>query len=105
MSASEDEIRELYRRIIDGWNRASAADFAASFADDGEVVGFDGSQLAGRDAIAEEMGRIFADHATGACVGAVSSASATSPSSSPRICGRPGAPRRGVCRSEELWVP
>jgi len=67
------EVRALYRRILDGWNRASGDDFAAAFADDGEVVGFDGSQCAGRAAIAAEMGQIFADHDTGAYVGKVKS--------------------------------
>jgi uncharacterized protein (TIGR02246 family) len=67
----ETQIRALYHRVLDGWNRASGEDFAASFAEDGEVVGFDGSQNTGRVAIAEEMGRIFADHATGTYVGKV----------------------------------
>jgi uncharacterized protein (TIGR02246 family) len=43
------------------------------FAEDGAIVGFDGSQIAGRAAIAAELGRIFADHATGAYVGKVRS--------------------------------
>jgi uncharacterized protein (TIGR02246 family) len=69
----EIEVRALYRRVLDAWNRASGEDFAAAFAEDGEVVGFDGSQITGRVAIAAEMGRIFADHATGAYVGKVRS--------------------------------
>jgi uncharacterized protein (TIGR02246 family) len=67
----EVEVRALYRRVLDAWNAASAEDFAAAFAEDGEVIGFDGSQIAGRAAIAAELGRIFADHATGAHVGKV----------------------------------
>jgi uncharacterized protein (TIGR02246 family) len=69
----ETEVRALYRQILDGWNRASAEEFAAPFAEDGEVVGFDGSQSTGRAAIAAEMTRIFADHATGTYVGKVRS--------------------------------
>jgi uncharacterized protein (TIGR02246 family) len=68
---SEADIRALYHRVLDGWNRASAEDFAAPFAEDGAVVGFDGSEMAGRAAIAQEMARIFADHETGAYVGIV----------------------------------
>ena len=37
---------------------------AATFAEDGEMIGFDGSQIQGRAAIAEELKRIFADHET-----------------------------------------
>jgi uncharacterized protein (TIGR02246 family) len=69
--APELEIRELYRRIIDGWNRSDGEEFAAPFADDGIVIGFDGSESNGREAIAEEMSRIFADHETGTYVGKV----------------------------------
>lgn len=69
----ETEVRELYRVLLDAWNEASAEGFAAPFAVDGEIVGFDGSQIAGRAAIAAELGRIFADHATGTHVGKVRS--------------------------------
>jgi uncharacterized protein (TIGR02246 family) len=69
----EAEVRTLYQRVLDGWNRRSADDFAAPFAEDGEVVGFDGSQNKGRAEIAAEMGRIFADHETGTYVGGVRS--------------------------------
>jgi uncharacterized protein (TIGR02246 family) len=67
----EAEVRELYRRIIDGWNQSDGDAFAAPFADDGIVIGFDGSASNGRDTIAEEMNRIFADHETGTYVGKV----------------------------------
>ena len=69
----EASVRALYERVLDGWNRASGEAFAAPFAEDGEVVGFDGSETRGRWLIAEEMGRIFADHATGRYVGRVRS--------------------------------
>lgn len=67
----EAAVEALYRRLLAGWNAADAQGFAAAFAKDGEVVGFDGSQTSGRSAIASEMGRIFADHATGEYVGIV----------------------------------
>lgn len=70
---ADQEVRALYRRLLEGWNGRNAEEFAAPFADDGDVVGFDGSQTAGRAAIAAEMGRIFADHPTGAYVGKVRS--------------------------------
>jgi uncharacterized protein (TIGR02246 family) len=70
---ADREIRALYRRVLAGWNAADADEFAAPFTDDGEVVGFDGSESEGRAAIAAEMRRIFADHATGSYVGKVRS--------------------------------
>jgi uncharacterized protein (TIGR02246 family) len=68
-----DAVRALYRAILEGWNAQDASAFAAPFAEDGEVIGFDGSQVAGRAQIETEMGAIFADHATGRYVGIVRS--------------------------------
>jgi uncharacterized protein (TIGR02246 family) len=68
---AETEVRELYRRIIDGWNQSDGDEFAAPFADDGIVIGFDGSESNGRAGIADEMNRIFSDHETGTYVGKV----------------------------------
>jgi uncharacterized protein (TIGR02246 family) len=68
---AEAEVRELYRRIIDGWNESSGAAFSAPFAEDGIVIGFDGSESEGRAGIANEMNRIFEDHETGTYVGKV----------------------------------
>jgi len=59
---SRAAVVALYTRLLEAWNRRDAAGFAAQFADDGSTVGFDGSQLDGRAAIATELGRIFADH-------------------------------------------
>ena len=64
-------VADLYDRVLEGWNAKGGDDFAAPFADDGDVVGFDGSQSVGRAEIAAEMARIFADHATGTYVGKV----------------------------------
>ncbi|HWI71440.1 MAG TPA: SgcJ/EcaC family oxidoreductase [Baekduia sp.] len=68
-----ETVQELYRALLAAWNADDAEAFAAAFADDGEVVGFDGSEMAGRAAIATELGRIFADHATGSYVGIIRS--------------------------------
>ncbi len=59
--------------MLAGWNADDADAFAAPFADDGQVVGFDGSEITGRASIAEQMAAIFADHATGSYVGIVRS--------------------------------
>src|SRR5258705_447492 len=59
---SRAAVVALYTRLLEAWNRRDAAGFAAQFTADGSTVGFDGSQLDGRAAIATELGRIFADH-------------------------------------------
>jgi uncharacterized protein (TIGR02246 family) len=72
MTASdEQEVRVLYRRVLEGWNARDAQAFAASFAEDGASIGFDGSELAGRAAIVATLRGIFADHATGRYVAVV----------------------------------
>lgn len=72
MSTEADAAaRSLYAAIIAGWNAADAGAFAAPFASDGAVVGFDGSELGGRDHITETLSAIFADHRVGSYVGIV----------------------------------
>ena len=61
MSDSET-VRGLYQRMIDGWNAGDAAAMTRDFADDGEIVGFDGSEVSGRERIAAYLAGIFADH-------------------------------------------
>jgi hypothetical protein len=65
-SGSDKEISALYRQLLGAWNKRNAAEFAALFAEDGNVVGFDGSQVDGRAEIEAHLGRIFADHPTAA---------------------------------------
>jgi uncharacterized protein (TIGR02246 family) len=60
----DDRIRALYIDFIDGWNRRSGAAVAAGFADDGDIVGFDGTHHHGRLAIAAEFRQIFGSHRT-----------------------------------------
>jgi uncharacterized protein (TIGR02246 family) len=63
-SAEETAIRALYQQLLEAWNARSGETFAAAFAEDGEIIGFDGSQHVGRPAIAADLGKIFADHST-----------------------------------------
>jgi uncharacterized protein (TIGR02246 family) len=72
----EEALTGLYRRLIDGWNSGEAGKMAAPVASDGIVVGFDGSQMLGRDQVAAELGRIFADHKTARYVTKVRSVTA-----------------------------
>jgi uncharacterized protein (TIGR02246 family) len=61
----------LYADLLGAWNTADAGELVRDFADDGEVIGFDGSTLTGRAAVEAEMRRVFADHRTGRYVGIV----------------------------------
>jgi uncharacterized protein (TIGR02246 family) len=60
----DDDVTRLYQRLVAGWNESDADAMAAAMAPDGLMIGFDGSQMDGPDAIASELGRIFADHET-----------------------------------------
>lgn len=60
----EEEIKQLYQAVLDGWNQRSAAGMAAPFAENGSIVGFDGSQMNSRAEIEAELLPIFANHPT-----------------------------------------
>src|SRR5262245_41113319 len=53
MNAPSDEasIHALYTQLMDGWNKGSAEAFAAPFAEDGDLIAFDGSFFKGRPEI------------------------------------------------------
>ncbi|HLJ35907.1 MAG TPA: SgcJ/EcaC family oxidoreductase, partial [Ktedonobacteraceae bacterium] len=63
-SAAEIEVRALYRQLLDSWNNRDASAYASLFIEDGDVIGFDGSQMNGRAEIASTLRQIFADHQT-----------------------------------------
>jgi uncharacterized protein (TIGR02246 family) len=64
-------IRLLYEQILIAWNQQDAAAMAARFEEDGNIVGFDGSQANSRAAIEDHLRPIFADHPTAAYVAIV----------------------------------
>jgi uncharacterized protein (TIGR02246 family) len=64
-------VSALYYALLDAWNRHDAAAYAALFTDDGYVVGFDGSEMRGREEIERSLSAIFADHETGRYVAKV----------------------------------
>ena len=69
----QSEVNELYRRLVDGWNAGDAAAMAEAVASDGLLIGFDGSQMFGREDVANQLGAIFADHETASYVAKVRS--------------------------------
>jgi uncharacterized protein (TIGR02246 family) len=67
---AETMVHELYRDLLTAWNDRDAERFAGLFADDGTLVGFDGSQIDGPE-IAKHLAPIFLDHPTAAYVARV----------------------------------
>jgi uncharacterized protein (TIGR02246 family) len=61
---AEEAARKLHGQLVDGWNAHDAQAMADAVAADGLVVGFDGSQMLGSEAVATELGAVFADHET-----------------------------------------
>ena len=57
--ADEAAVRDLYQQLIDGWNRGSGAAFAAVFAEDGDLVAYDGTRFKGRQQIAPFHQELF----------------------------------------------
>lgn len=62
--AADREIRELYRQIIEAWDKRNARDFALLFAPDGNIVGFDGTQVFGQTDVGAHVSEIFSHHQT-----------------------------------------
>jgi uncharacterized protein (TIGR02246 family) len=69
--ADEAAVGALYRQQLDAWNERSAGAIAALYAEDGNLVGFDGSPVDGRAAIESHLRQVFADHLTATYVGKV----------------------------------
>lgn len=76
---SDAQIRSLYAAYLDGWNRRSGAAVAACFADDGDIVGYDGTHHHGRLAIAADLRQIFGSHQTASYVAVIRSVRAAAP--------------------------
>ena len=60
--ASQRGVQDLYRELLRRWNAKDAEGFGALFADDGSIVGFDGSCVETRARIVEHLASIFRDH-------------------------------------------
>ena len=51
----ETKIRLLYKKLLESWNNNNPGDFANLFAENGNTIGFDGSQMNGRRQINDEL--------------------------------------------------
>jgi uncharacterized protein (TIGR02246 family) len=65
------DVRALHAKLLGAWNRRDAETYAGLFTEIGTLVGFDGSSIEGRQAIAEHLEPIFADHQTATYVSKV----------------------------------
>ena len=70
-SSDTGRIRELYEQILVAWNGRDSAAMAAGFTEDGNLIGFDGSQVDSSTAIEAHLRPIFASHPTPAYVAKV----------------------------------
>src|SRR5919107_824600 len=69
--SSEHQIRRLYEQMLIAWNQQDAPAMAACFEEDGDLVGFDGTQADSRADIEDHLRPIFTDHPTAAYVAKV----------------------------------
>ncbi|MGX6445123.1 SgcJ/EcaC family oxidoreductase [Neobacillus sp. K501] len=58
------EVQAVYHQLIEAWNNRNARDMAEVFTEDGESIGFDGSQSIGKEDIFRHLHPIFEDHPT-----------------------------------------
>ena len=72
------EVQAVYQQLIEAWNRRSASGMAELFDEDGESIGFDGSQSIGAEEIFMHLNPIFEDHPTARFVSKVKSVQALS---------------------------
>ena len=63
-SAADRDTRELYRQLLEAWDKRNARDFALLFAPDGSIVGFDGTQVFGQMQVGAHLSEIFSHHQT-----------------------------------------
>jgi uncharacterized protein (TIGR02246 family) len=69
-TTADAAVRSLYTRLLQAWNERNADNYAALFAVDGAMIGFDGSQAQGAQ-ILDHLRPIFEDHPTAAYVAKV----------------------------------
>jgi len=65
LNRNKHDIERLYHELIESWDKVKARDYANLFAEDANVIGFDGSTMNGRKEIFEHINSIFNNHKTG----------------------------------------
>ncbi len=59
-----NEVKAIYTQLLDAWNERNAEGMAELYSEDGESIGFDGSQSIGRQEIFSHLKPIFEHHLT-----------------------------------------
>lgn len=62
--SKSNEIVELYEQLIQAWNDRDAKKMSELFANEGVMIGFDGSQVVGATEIYDHLHPIFESHPT-----------------------------------------
>jgi len=75
----EKEVGLLYQELLKRWNKRRASEMTDLFAEDGNLVGFDGSQINGRSEARTVLSQIFANHQTAAYLGIIKEVRLLSP--------------------------
>ena len=76
----ETAVGALYQELMHAWNEGSSEAYAAAFAEDGDLIGFDGTHFKGRQEIAPFHQRLFETYLKGTrLVGEVTSVRFLSP--------------------------
>ena len=69
--AAERAARELYGELLRHWNQRDPTGFARLFTRNGNLIGFDGSQVDGQENIESHLAQVFTGHPTAAFVAKV----------------------------------
>ncbi|MCF8564585.1 SgcJ/EcaC family oxidoreductase [Alicyclobacillus tolerans] len=73
MDSRQQQVKALYQQLLDAWNHKDARAMADLYTEDGEQIGFDGSQVFGQAEIYAHIAPIFEQHETARFVGKVKS--------------------------------
>ena len=73
MNTRSEAVFKLYRDLLTAWNDQNAEAMSALFQEDGNLIGFDGSELNGREEISDTLGFIFSEHPTARFVSVIRS--------------------------------
>ena len=61
---NKSEIENLHEELLACWNNRNAQGMASLFCEDGNVIGFDGTQMNGQAQIKSALEKVFSDHQT-----------------------------------------
>lgn len=64
-------IQTLFFQLLDSWNKMDAHKYAGFFSEDGNIIGFDGSQANGRKQIEQHISQVFSDHTVATYIGII----------------------------------